>query len=75
MYFLSLEKYLHETETLLSVQFSSDIFTILYLQNELFYLCHFHSDTLAEFICTYCYKLLQFRLHKECCLHLGREIL
>jgi hypothetical protein len=32
-YFLSLEEYLHETETSLSLQFSSDIFTIIYKIN------------------------------------------
>jgi hypothetical protein len=40
-YFLTLEEYLHEIETSLSPQFSCDIFTIMYLQTELFYLCRF----------------------------------
>jgi hypothetical protein len=80
-YFLILE----ETET--SLQFSSDIFTIIYKINGFIYVIYIASckpnlyvfiDSEVNFACWF-YNIItfitNFRLHKKCYVDLGREIL
>jgi hypothetical protein len=75
------EECLHETETLLSLQISSDIITIIYKMNCFIYTCkpnlYVFIDSQVNFACSFYnkYVITNFRLHKKCFVHLGNEIL